>query len=265
MRLTASVVTYRTDPAELTAVLTLLQASDIDRIWVVDNAAQPPLAAITARFPKAHYIPHPNTGYGAAHNTAIRRALAAASDIHFVLNTDIAFSPDDIARIARYMAVRPDVALVHPRIVDTAGRDLWTIRLLPTPFDLIIRRFLPPSWFRARRDRYLLKHLDHAAEWNVPYVQGSFMALRTSALAAEGLFDERFFMYPEDIDLTRRLHARWRTMYLPEVRVVHAHRAASYTSLSMLRTHIVNIIRYFNKYGWLNDPDRTAANRPLLP
>ena len=89
------------------------------------------------------------------------------------------------------------------------------------------------------------------------------MMLRMKALCDIGGFDERFFMYPEDIDLTRRIHQQYRTMYVPFVTVVHHHRAASYKSPRMLRIHIVNMIRYFNKWGWLFDAERRRINRTL--
>lgn len=79
-----------------------------------------------------------------------------------------------------------------------------------------------------------------------------------------GLFDERFFMYPEDIDITRRMHRWYRTMFVPSVTIVHAHRAASYKNKKMLKIHMVNMIKYFNKWGWIVDKERSAWNRKLL-
>ena len=94
--------------------------------------------------------------------------------------------------------------------------------------------------------------------------QGSFMFFRVACFEKVGLFDERFFMYPEDIDITRRMHRYYRTMFWPEVTIVHAHKAESYKNPKMLRIHIVNIIRYFNKWGWFCDKERTLWNRRLL-
>lgn len=110
------------------------------------------------------------------------------------------------------------------------------------------------------REKYLLKHLDDTATWDIPYHQGSFMFLRKDALKAAGLFDERFFMYPEDIDLTRRIHRHYRTLYWPGVTITHSHRAASYHSPRMLWIHVTNMIRYFNKWGWLRDEERRRMN-----
>ena len=84
---------------------------------------------------------------------------------------------------------------------------------------------------------------------DVPYLSGSFMLLRTSALKEVGLFDERFFMYPEDIDLTRRIGAKYRTIFYPEVSVIHHHEKASYKSVKLLIIHVWNIMKYFWKWG----------------
>lgn len=90
------------------------------------------------------------------------------------------------------------------------------------------------------------------------------MLFRMSALKQVGLFDERFFMYAEDIDITRRMHARFRTVYYPGATIVHDHARASYRSGRALRTHIVNMIRYFNKWGWIGDRERDQFNRETL-
>ena len=99
---------------------------------------------------------------------------------------------------------------------------------------------------------------------DVPYLSGSFMFLRTEALRDVGLFDERFFMYPEDIDLTRRLHAKYRTVFYPDVQVIHNHAQASYKNSKMLLIHIVNTIKYCNKWGWIFDKERREMNRKIL-
>ena len=89
------------------------------------------------------------------------------------------------------------------------------------------------------------------------------MFLRVASLQDVGLFDERFFMYGEDIDLSRRVHARYRTMYYPNVTVIHAHKAESYKSRKMLVVHMLNIIKYFNKWGWIYDAERIRINSAL--
>ena len=90
------------------------------------------------------------------------------------------------------------------------------------------------------------------------------MLLRQSTLKEVGLFDERYFMYPEDIDLTRRIAMHYDTLFFPEVVITHEHGAASQKSLKMLIVHIFNLCKYFNKWGWLFDKDRKYLNFKTL-
>jgi GT2 family glycosyltransferase len=94
----------------------------------------------------------------------------------------------------------------------------------------------------------------------VPYLSGCFMLLRQESLRKIGLFDERFFMYPEDIDLSRRMAVCYDTLFFPLATVTHEHGAASRKSLRMLLIHLVNIFKYFNKWGWIHDPIREQLN-----
>lgn len=250
MRLTASIVTYRTDLLELEKVLELVARSCVEKVFVIDNARQKGVEDLCARFPGCVYIPSANRGYGAGHNRAIEKAMQEGARLHLVMNSDISFSPDSLALLAGYMEDNPDVGCLQPRIVNPLGELQYTVRRLPAPIDLIWRRFFPRSLMRGRLDDYELRNVDHSVEFNVPCHQGSFMFLRTDALRKVGLFDERFFLYGEDIDLTRRIHESYRTMYVPFVTVVHRHRQESYHSLRMLGIHCVNMVRYFNKWGW---------------
>ncbi|MDE7452060.1 MAG: glycosyltransferase family 2 protein [Paramuribaculum sp.] len=263
--LTASIVTFHTPDQELKECLEALQNSCVDKIIVIDNASEDRIRGIAAFFDTVEYLSSTNVGYGTSHNKGIKRGEELGAEYHLVLNTDTAFKSEDIAELLRHIEAADDIALIHPRVVDKNGDDLYTSRMLPSPFDLFIRRFLPRSFFKKRRARYLLKHLDHDMPHDLPYHQGSFLLMRISALKDSGTFDERFFMYPEDIDLCRRLHAKYRTLYVPTPRIIHNHRAESYKSLNMLAIHTINIVRYFNKWGWWNDPGRKAINQRLLP
>lgn len=259
--LTVSIVTYKVNLDELATCLRCLDNDMVDTVYVVDNASQQSVENFVSRYPKVRYIPSANRGYGAGHNKAMRLAIAAGSPYHLVINSDLQFNPAILTGMLAKMEEHPQWGLLHPAMVNTDGTPQYTARLLPTPFDLILRRFLPHGWFARRRRKYLCMDRNLAQPLDVPYVQGSFMLLRTAALKCCGLFDERFFMYPEDIDLTRRINDCYSTVRHPAYTVVHAHKAASYASARMLRVHIVNMIRYFNKWGWFFDAKRRKCWR----
>lgn len=261
--LSVSIVTYHTPLDELQCCLQSLQSSVVDTVYIVDNSKQSYIARFCAEN-GIEYIPSENVGYGAAHNKAMRLSIERGVKYHLVINSDIYFEPSILQSLIDYMDANTDVAQVHPKVTYSDGSLQYTVRLLPTPIDLMVRRFLPESVSRIINKKYLLQFANHDKEMNVPYHQGSFMFFRTDCLREVGLFDERFFMYPEDIDITRRMHAGYRTMYYPAVSIVHNHRAESYKNGRMLRIHIINMIRYFNKWGWLFDKERSHFNKRLL-
>lgn len=261
----ASIVTYNTDTAELAKCIESLVSNGVDRIVISDNSPVDHLRTFADRYPQIHYVfNNANLGYGAAHNVSIRLARQWKADYILVINSDVYFGAGVLDKIRAYMDANPDVAQLIPNTVYPDGTLQYVVRLLPTPADLIFRRFLPASIGEKRNYRYTLGFWDHKSPLDIAYHQGSFMFFRVSAFDKVGLFDERFFMYPEDIDITRRMHRHYRTMFWPEVTIVHAHRAASYKSKRMLKIHMTNMIKYFNKWGWIFDRERSRVNREIL-
>ena len=262
--ISVSIVTFKTDLGELTRCLASLKSPLVSTIYIVDNSQQKRIADFCQQYKNVVYIGSENVGYGAGHNKALRPALKSGEKYHLVLNSDVYFEPDVLHKLVDYMDANSDVAQVQPNIIYPDGTMQYTCRLLPTPANLIFRRFLPAKVVEKMNYRYLLKFNDHKQEANIPYHQGSFMFFRQKCFEKVGLFDERFFMYPEDIDITRRMHKYFRTMFWPGVTVIHAHRAASYKSKKMLKIHMVNMIKYFNKRGWIFDNERKTWNREIL-
>lgn len=262
--ITVSIVTYKTEIEELRHCLDSLSSSLVRKIYIVDNSRMQSISDFCKTYDKVEYIPSNNVGYGAGHNIAIRKALKLGEKYHLVLNSDVYFGEDVLPKLVEYMDKNEDVAQVQPNVVYPDGTLQYGCRLLPSPFNLISRRFLFHEWNERINRRFLLYDFDRKSPMNLPYHQGSFMLFRTKCLEEVGLFDERFFMYPEDIDITRRMHKRYRTMFWPEVSIVHAHRAASYQSMRMLAIHSYNMIKYFNKWGWFFDKERSEWNRRIL-
>ncbi len=264
--MTASLVAYRHTFDELRPLLEAVVASCVERLTVVDNSSSPELeAALRGWSDKVTYRASANIGFGAAHNLALREAMAAGADFHFVVNPDIRLEPDAFARMGRFLTEHPSVGLLMPKTLNVDGSLQHNCKLLPTPMDLLGRYFLPKRWNARRNARFTLQAFDHDRTFEVPYLCGCFLVLRLEALRQVGLFDERFFMYPEDIDLTRRMwSAGWHPTYWPGASVVHAHAAGSYHSLRLFAVHCWNLAKYFTKWGWLFDAERTRVNRAAL-
>jgi GT2 family glycosyltransferase len=216
------------------------------------------------RSDKIRYIHSENVGYGSAHNIAIRESIRIGATYHVVLNPDIYFNPGTIEELEKYMTANPDVGQIMPKVFYPNGELQYLCKMVPTPMDLIFKRFLPTRLTRKSMHKFQLRFTGYDKIMNVPYLSGCFMMFRVAAFEKVGLFDERFFMYPEDIDITRRMHEHYRTVFYPNVSIVHAHAAASKTNMKMLKIHIVNMIKYFNKWGWMFDKKRREINKQLL-
>ena len=261
--ITVSLVTYNTPDKELKQCLESLRSPLVVRIFVVDNSSSSHTEQLCRNYEKIEYIPNTNTGYGSAHNIAIRKSFETGAEYHLILNTDVYFNPDILGTLTDYLDKNPDVGQVQPKLYYPNGSLQYSVRMLPSPFDVFARRFIPSSLVEHRTRRYILSDLDHSVIQNVPFHQGSFMLIRTDVLKEIGLFDERFFLYTEDIDLTRRIHARYKTIYYPYVTAVHHHRQESYKNFRLMLVHSRNMIRYFNKWGWFFDKQRKEWNARL--
>ena len=268
--LTASVVIYHSKKEEIESLLKSIQESNcISRLYIIDNAStdenrkyfeSSSLSSII------EYIPHENTGYGSSHNIALLKAIEEGSDYHVVLNPDIYFESNVLPELVNYMDSNTDVGYILPKVTYQNGELQYLCKLLPTPFDLIFRRFLPKTKSIIRHnERYELRHSGYDKTMNPPCLSGCFMFMRLSTLKENNLlFDERFFMYCEDFDLTRRIHKVAKTIYYPSVSIVHNHAKESYKSRKMLIAHIKSAILYFNKWGWFFDKDRSLMNKKIL-
>ncbi len=263
----ASVVLYNTPESQLARLLDCISQSSISvRTYLIDNSPAPVDFPCMHRPGVFYRWAECNRGYGAGHNIAIRQGLGMAQ-FHFVLNPDIYFEPEELEKMLRFMRSDPSIGHLMPKVIYPDGRLQYLCKLVPSPADLLLRRFAigPLKRVADRRMKlFELRHANYDKIMDVPCLSGCFMLFRTSALRDVGLFDERYFMYLEDFDLTRRMHAEFRTVFFPGATVVHDHAKASYRSFRALVIHIWSSIKYFNKWGWFRDRQRTNFNRSLL-
>jgi len=203
-------------------------------------------------------------GYGIAHNIAIRNTIKEDIDYHVVINPDISLEANLLDEISNIMDKNLDFGQLMPKVTYENGEIQFLCRLIPTPFDYVCKRYIPFNWAKTRSDRFMLKFTGYNNIMNVPILSGCFMFFRVSALKEIGLFDERYFMYPEDDDITRRMHVKYKTIYYPFLSVHHGYEAAPYKSIRMHLILIRNMIKYFNKWGWFFDKDRKIINQKTL-
>jgi len=267
-KVSASIVLYNHTAQDVGPLFEVLARETILSEWVVVNNGGSDYACAVAESLGALCL-HPgiNLGYGAGHNLALRSLAPDSAPYHLILNPDVQLPNEALAELGALMDSMPQIGLLMPRVLYPDGSMQYLCKLLPTPLDLILRRFAvgPLRWlFDGRMNRYDMKDRDYSRPMCVPVLSGCFMFTRRSVLEAVGGFDERFFLYMEDTDLCRRIGDVSRLLFWPGTTVVHRHAQGSYKSFVLLNIHMRAAIAYFNKWGWWRDPIRDARNLASL-
>ncbi len=266
--LAISIVLYKADSKQLIRCLECIYNSKLTCvIFVVDNSPTDSFKKFIDSEITYIHLPS-NPGYGTAHNIALRKSIANNFKYHLVLNADVYFDFEDqndvLLKLYDYMELNPKVGHVMPMVLNPDGSTQKLCKLIPSPLDLAARVLGRLGLNLKKFINIELPEAVYQKKCFVPYLSGCFMFLRVDALKDVGLFDERFFMYPEDIDLTRRMAIKHDTIFFPDVHVYHEHGGASHKSIRMFLIHLLNMIRYFNKWGWFYDPIRTNLNKKAL-
>lgn len=266
-QINASIVLYHNKKEQVLRAIRSVLNTDLNvRLYLVDNSSNDVLKELAQLDSRITYIfNNANLGYGKAHNIAIRKSIEDHVPYHLVLNPDVYFERGVLEELYAYMEHNKDIGNIMPQVRYPDGEIQYLCKLLPTPIDLIFRRFMPfKKWQEKRNEKYELRWTGYDKIMNVPYLSGCFMFLRTNVLQDIGMFDEQYFMYPEDLDLTRRIYNRYRNIFYPKVTIIHEHEKASFKNFKMMKIHILNMIKYFNKWGWIFDKEREKVNKLLL-
>jgi GT2 family glycosyltransferase len=263
VQVTGSIVAYNNNPSQVVSAARSFISSPLRvRLTVVDNSPADDLRHEITATGAEYCFTGRNVGFGAGHNIAIRKHCMA-SEYHVILNPDVKFGPEVLETLYEFMQRNPDVGLVMPRVLYPDGREQHLCKLLPTPFDLVARRFggaLARTLFQAKMDRYLLRGVDLSKPRVIPCLSGCCMLVRTSLFQTVGPFDERYFLYMEDYDLCRRIGEVSKTMFFPDVAIYHEYQKGSYNSPLLMKHHLRSAWKYFCKWGWLVDRTRDRLN-----
>jgi GT2 family glycosyltransferase len=171
-------------------------------------------------------------GFGANHNAAFTRCT---TPYFCVCNPDIRLTSDPFEPLLDALR-HPTVGVVGPLVRSPAGHIEDSARHFPTPRSLFRKLFAPTPQAEYRAD---------SGAVDVDWIAGMFMLFRSEAFAAVGGFDERYFLYYEDVDLCRRLHTEGRrVVYEPRSAVVHDARRGSRRNPLLALQHAKSVVRF---------------------
>jgi len=263
--LNISIVLFKTSYNSISNILNILSKQPkLNKIYLVDNSPDIDVSYKNLASNIQYIFNNKNIGYGAAHNIAIKESFKENIKYHLVMNSDLNFDLNTINHLIHMMESDSELGLAMPKVLNIDGSVQVLPKLLPSPFNLIIRVISPIGFFfNSMNKKYTLDGYDQL-QLNVPIISGCFSLFRVSALEQIGLYDENFFMYFEDFDISRRMHKEYKTIYCPNVSIIHAHERGAAKSFKLFRVFISSAFNYFNKYGWFFDKERSKINSDVI-
>lgn len=266
IKITSCIVLYKNDITILqNAIQSLLIANDIDKIFLIDNSPSDELRILVIDS-RIEYMHNPtNPGFGASHNVAIQKAMELGSKYHFIVNPDICFDGDVITPMVEYMENDKTIGMMMPQILNDDGTIQNLPKLLPSPFSILKRKIKRPiKAYEKFINKYELRKVPKDLIYNVPILSGCFTLLNLDAIKKVGMYDDNYFMYFEDWDLSRRMHQHYKTIYFPKVSVFHEYESGANKSSKLFKIFLNSAIIYFNKWGWFFDKERKKINKETL-
>ncbi len=217
-------------------------------VFVVDNASDDATVSVVKKnYPPVKIIElKENKGFGFAHNQVINELN---SEYHVIINPDIYFSKNVIKILVDYLNENDDAVLITPKILCEDGSEQYLAKKDPKLKYLLAGRFEKYFKFLSKyRDEYTMKRVESYEPIEIEFCTGCFMLIRTEILKAIKGFDENFFMYFEDADLSRRARKYGKDIFYPKASVVHLWERISAKKLKFLFIHISSMIKYFYKW-----------------
>ena len=232
----------------------------VEKLVVVNHSAPEQLTGLQARFP-VQVIHQPNRGYGAGLNRGLQE-VRDPNGLVLLCNPDIAIlNHEAIEDLWSYMNANQSVGLVIPALVDAQMSPIFSCRKFYCLMSLLL---VSNSWFRKLmpricRDHYTVPGVERRP-LEVDWGSGAAVFVRGSAGNEGPLFDERFFLYFEDVELCARMWSENRqVVYFPDLVCQHFESRLSHRDVRYFVIHVASLLKFIIKYKEL--PQRAALRR----
>lgn len=250
MNVTGCIVTYNNMDTIERCLSTLLRHSRKYgfELFVVDNgSADGTPELIQKKYPQIRLILNrTNAGFGAGHNAVL--SMLSPDGYHFVINPDIYIDQDVAADMVDFLESKgDDAAMCTPMIRNPDGSEQKLPQREPRIRYVMLSKF--PCFSYLRRE-YTGEPRRQGTPYEIHFCTGCFFCIKNHVLKEMGGFDERFFMYFEDADLSRRVNQKYRIFFYPHAVVFHEWKRENTRSAAGRKRFLHSMGLYFNKWGW---------------
>jgi GT2 family glycosyltransferase len=246
---------------EIGRLINSLRSVDgLKKLIIVDHSGSDRLSETKAEFPIL-IIQQENRGYGAGLNRGLRQ-IPDQDAIVMLCNPDTAIlNPEKLKYALDYMSQSPEIGCLIPRLLTREGASQPAARRFYTLTTLLTAR---NPWILKKWPEYLWRHYYSEDLGNAPYEidwgSGSAMFVKSSLFPYPISFDERFFLYFEDVDLCAQMwNHGFSVVHYPELIIWHAGARLSRRSIYYLGVHLASLIKFIKKYRGLYHRNRLST------
>lgn len=192
-----------------------------------------------------------NIGFGSGHNSILDK-ISEISDYHLILNPDVSFKENVIPNLILELEKHHDVAMIAPKVLFPNGNHQYSCRRYPVVRELLARRFkfLKPI-FKSKVNKGEYREKDLSEPFFAEYLTGCFQLYKTEDFIQLNGFDERYFLYMEDVDICKKIDKLGKKkLYYPKEEIVHILKQGSLKNVNLFMSHLTSAIKYFLKWGF---------------
>lgn len=250
--LTASIVIFEESLSDLHKTIeSFLQIPFNKKLYLIDNTATKFYEYVFVN-KEIEYIPvEKNIGFGSAHNRVINN-IKSLSKYHLILNPDVSFKEKVIPNLIIELEKDENVAMIAPKVLFPDKTHQYSCRRYPSLQELLARRFtfLKPI-FKKVIFRGTYRDRDLNEPFFAEYITGCFHLYKTQDFVSLNGFDERYFLYMEDVDICKKIDALGKKkLYYPKEEIIHVLKQGSSKSINLFFRHTASAIKYFLKWGF---------------
>lgn len=243
--ISAAIVVYKHSKFFIAKLIESLVNNGVNKVYILDNSNKK-----TASIKKEYYEYYSlgkNIGFGRGHNLLQKKA--SEHKIHFVVNPDIILENNNVLKsLSEILINNKNSVIVAPKILYFNGDLQESIRKYPSLFSLFLRKFYYDLYLKLNYN-YNMSSINKTT--SVDAVSGAFFGITHNNFQRINGFDERYFMYMEDLDFCREAVKYGRVLYVPHISVLHGYEKGSSKSLKLFIIHINSVIKYFIKWKLL--------------
>ena len=245
------VVTYKEGLDVLKACFDSVAASSNIRyeLIIVDNGASAATKGLLSSYDHATYLRNEeNKGFAAAVNRGMKQGTGR---YHLLLNPDTAFAPDVLARMVTHLDEDGDVGVASSLIYYPDGKIQDSIRRFPGVLDQLFVMLKIPHLFKTQAiARYMMEDSDPKQTQDVDSIMGAFMFIRRELTDEIGHFDERYFIWFEEVDFCKMtVDAGWKVRHYADTQIMH------------LKGHTFNKLATLRKQRWMRESMRKYMHK----